>query len=120
MNNKGWLRLWVVLTVIGVPVAAELDFQQKERFWTDLNAVAIKNCVDVEYSSPAHPDALECGRQQGTMKTVFQREGTTPLKYWSSTMGVFFIADLVLAAILAALLAAALWVVRGFRRTSTP
>lgn len=114
MRLKGLFRLWLVLTLIGVPLVAGLDFQQKVNFWNDMDKTVIKNCVDTEFQDPTHPDALECGRKQGTYKTVFERESTTPGVYWSQQLGYAFLEDLILTAGLAVAFLVGRWVWRGF------
>lgn len=115
MRKKGLVRLWIVLTALGVPVAAVMDFQQKQHFWHNLDKVTVQQCVDEEYNDPAHPDALECSRRAGTEKTVFEREDITPMRYWAGALGGAFIADLILTALLAAVFFTVRWVWRGFR-----
>lgn len=114
MRIKGWIRLWVVVTVIAVPTFSIVEYNQQETVWDNLDKLIIKDCVDAEFDGPTHPDALECGRKQGTSKTFFEREETTPLKYWSESLGLSFALDCILTALLVAAFLAARWVVRGF------
>ena len=81
----------------------------------DQDAVTTKLCVDEEFNSPTHPDALECGRKAGMFKTLFQREGTTPARYWSLSLGFFFLVDLVLTGLVIGAFCAVRWIARGFK-----
>ena len=118
MRYKGWVRLWIVLTLIAVPTIAELDFQQKERFWGNLDQITTKVCVDQEFESPNHPDAIECSRKAGSAKTIFERENTTPRAYWTGAFGYAFILDLIATALIIAAFLVARWVWRGFRNSN--
>jgi hypothetical protein len=115
MKMKGIVRLWVVLAAVFVITISALDFRQKEQFWNAWMDSTIKTCVDIEWSKPNHPDALECGKRQGTMETVFQHEGTTPGRYWSTTLAWAFVGYLVLTLIVSGLFLIGRWVWRGFR-----
>jgi hypothetical protein len=114
VNRQGWLRLWIVLTVIGVPAAAIWDSNRKAEFWESQNRAAIKNCVAIELASPKRPDALECARRQGAYESDFEREGTTPAAYWSLTLASYFVLDLLLTGLIAGLVFVGRWVWRGF------
>lgn len=117
---RGWFRLWVVCTVIFVPTVAELDFQQKVNFWAGLDKITIDQCVKSEFDNPDHPDALKCGHSFGTDKTIFEREGTTPGRYWPMAFGAAFLLDLITTALVALAILAVLWVWRGFRPRIEP
>jgi len=115
MKLNGWVRLWIVVTVIGVPIAAELEFQQTAKFWDNLTEAHIKSCVDAAWDRPDHPDAIKCEQANGDYKTVFQHENTSPARYWSELMGEFLIFDIFVTALLAAAFWACRWVIRGFK-----
>jgi hypothetical protein len=104
----------LVLTVIGVPSATLWEQQREAQVWTDLDKIAVDNCVDQE-SLPGHPRAFDCARDAGAMKTFFDHENTTPLRYWSTGILVMFVLDLVITGIVVAFVLAVRWVVRGFR-----
>ena len=113
-SKRGWFRLWVVLTVIGVPAAAEWNFQHDEDTWRTIDKMTIELCVDEETKLPSHPDALACGHQRGADQTLFQHERISPARYWLTSLGIFFALDLVLTALLVAAFLAGRWVFRGF------
>lgn len=115
----GWFRLWVVLSVVGIPMAAYFgDFQQKVKFWGDLDKFSTRICVEQESNLQNHPDALECARKAGTFQTVFQREHTTPAAYWSGVLFGAFLADLAVTAVIIGAAFVVRWVWRGFRPAS--
>ncbi|HEX3430030.1 MAG TPA: hypothetical protein VHT03_04010 [Rhizomicrobium sp.] len=120
MRLNGWIRLWIVVTIIAVPTFSIVETNHQQAVWDDINKAIIKQCVDEEFDSPKHPDALECGRQQGTYKTFFERENTTPLRYWSVSLAFSFAADCILTGLLLAAFFAARWVFRGFYRKGAP
>lgn len=114
MRVKGWVRLWFVLTVIGVPAAAWVDFQQQLAWWNNLDRMISKTCVDAEMDRPEHPDAIECGRKAGQFNTFFERNNTTPARFWTEGLAVYGAADLLLTAFIVGAFFVARWVVRGF------
>ena len=120
MRVAGWFRIWLVLTVLGVPAATLWMTQKQFNTWDDIDKATIHSCVDAEWARPNHPDALECTRQAGAYKTVFEREHTTPFRYWSTGLGVTFLADLVITGLIVFLAAVVRWVVRGFRPADGP
>lgn len=115
MVHKGWFRLWVVATLIAVPTIAWKDFSQKEQFWGNLASFASHVCVNQETEFPNHPDAIECARNVGAFKTMFEREGTTPIAYWSHTLGYAFLLDFGATGVLFVVYLIASWVKRGFQ-----
>jgi hypothetical protein len=117
MRRRGWIRLWIVVSAIGVPAAAEWQFQHDSKFWSYINEMTVKTCVDAEFSEPSHPDALECGKKQGTFETVFERQHTTPARYWSLQLAGYFVIDCILTALLFGGFLVTRWVARGFRET---
>jgi hypothetical protein len=46
---------------------------------------------------------------------MFQHEHTTPGRYWGEALGLAFVADLMLMALVAGAFFVGRWVVRGFR-----
>ena len=112
---KGLIRLWLVATVISVPVAAEIQFNQTQKFWDDLTAIQSKFCVDAESNQDGHPDALKCLQQMGAYKTVFEHEEISPARYWSSNLAVYLVIDLVITALLLLTYLVGRWVYRGFK-----
>jgi len=114
-SRRGWFRLWAVVTVIGVPAAAEWNFQNQQATWDAIEKPMSQLCVEEELNRPSHPDAIECGHQAGTDKTVFEHEGVTPLRFWTETLGIFLLLDLVLAGIVIAGFLVIRWIVRGFK-----
>ncbi|HXA40963.1 MAG TPA: hypothetical protein VNW53_18325 [Phenylobacterium sp.] len=117
MRRAGWFRLWLLLTVLGVPAAAIWGEVRDDRVWQRLDEATMNRCVDVELSRPDHPDAVVCARRAGAYKANFQREGTTLLRYWSLRLGVMFVGDLIITGLVVAFVLAIRWVVRGFRAT---
>ena len=115
MRARGWFRLWVVLTLIGVPVAAEWQFQQSWAIWQSIDQQVIKNCVEAVADGSSSVSSFQCEKNEGVLKTFFQREEITPLAYWSQSLGFFFAVDLVLTALVLGAFFTVLWVWRGFR-----
>jgi hypothetical protein len=58
--------------------------------------LTIQTCVDAEFSRSDHPDALKCGHEAGADKSYFEHAGTTPLRFWSTGLGIAFLVDLVI------------------------
>jgi hypothetical protein len=114
-HRRGLIRLWIVASIIGVPLLANADFQQRAQFWDKLDNHIIEECVNEEWRFPSHPDAFECDRQRGAMKTIFERENTTPSSYWAWTLSWAFLADLVVTAALFSIFLVGRWVWRGFK-----
>lgn len=81
MRRAGWFRLWLLLTILGVPAATIWADVEQERTWSRLDELTMKSCVDMELSRADQPDAVVCARKAGAYRTVFEREGTTPLRY---------------------------------------
>jgi hypothetical protein len=115
MHGKGWFRLWVLLSLIAVPAATFWSAEQDTRTWASIDQQVIKTCVDAEWSSPTRPDALKCSHRMGADQTIFQREHTTPLQYWSTGLAIMFGIDLLITAAVVVLALSVRWVVRGFR-----
>jgi hypothetical protein len=115
MRKAGWFRLWLVLTVVGVPALSWWQFQHDYGQMEELNRGIVKTCVDVEYDSPRHPDSTECLRRMGADKTYFERNNITPGRYWRMSLAVSLAIDLVLTGLIVALALVLRWVVRGFR-----
>ncbi len=115
MRRAGWLRLWIVVTVIGVPIAALEGFQSESAFWVNMDKVDIKMCVDAEADLSTHPDALKCAHTVGADQTYFQHEHVAPLTYWSERLVLYFILDCILTALLVGAYFVVRWVVNGFR-----
>jgi len=114
MRAKGWVRLWIVLTLLGVPLVSELQFQSESETWNDLDKITIEQCVNQEFNNPSHPDALECGRKLGVYKTFFERENIKPALYWAESLGFSFLIDCFLTALIIGVFLVARWVLRGF------
>lgn len=115
MKLKGWLRLWVVLSAVGVPLASMLSFHSQQKWWHDNDEVIMKLCVDEEIDNPKHSDALECGRQSGVLKSFYERENITPGLYWSESLGLFFILDCIITAFLIGAFFVVRWIIVGFK-----
>ena len=114
MRWTGLFRLWVVLSLLIVPTAAFFLARQDMATWETIDANNEKVCIDREMNSATHPDALACERAVGADKTVFQHENCTAAVYWSEALLGGFIVDLIITAIVAFVVAAVLWVRRGF------
>lgn len=119
MRWTGWVRLWVVMSAIAVPLIAYALARTDMATWESLNENAIRFCVDQETNAAAHPNATACVHATGADQTVFQREHTTPLAYWSEALLGGLIADLFVTGIVGGIAAAAMWVRRGFRSGQT-
>lgn len=116
MKRKGWLRLWIVLTVVGVPVASAREYNRLWWTWFELDKWTIQQCVEWQSNAATHPDARKCEHDAGADQTPFQHEHVSPAKWWSETLAVFFVVDLFLTGLLIAAFLAGRWVVRGFRQ----
>ncbi len=114
MRWKGWFRLWVALSAVVVPLMAYALARPDMATWESLNESSIRLCVDQEANLPSHPNATACVHATGADQTVFQREHTTPLTYWSEALLAGLVADLVLTGVIVGIIAVALWVRRGF------
>lgn len=116
--HRGWVRLWVVVSLVIVPAMAFWQFDQWSAEWQRIDDWTIRNCVDAEFGRANHPDALKCGHSAGADKTVFQRENTTPLVWWSQALFFALLFDLITTATLVLIYVAIRWVWRGFRPSS--
>ena len=121
--RKGLLRLWVVTSVIGVPVASEMQFNSLANSWEEIDANGIRICGDSEAiaaSSQRPYSQAECFRSVGVYndkneaQTAFMHEHTTPGAYWLESLTLFFLIDLVLTALMIGTFLVARWVFRGF------
>ena len=97
------MRLWIVLTVLGVPAASCVEFEQQAAVWDEADTRIIKQCVDTKYDSGGKRDALKCTSAQGTDQSIYQREGTTLAAYWGSSLLLFLLADLLITALVVGL-----------------
>jgi hypothetical protein len=104
-----------VVTGLGVPTAAILEFNSQTKVWRDLDAMTVSQCVNEEWDGSAHPDSLRCAHARGADKTYFQHEGISPARYWLGSLGIFFLFDCFITALLVAGFYVARWVIRGFR-----
>jgi hypothetical protein len=112
MPDKGWIRLWIVLSAVGVPVAALLLEQAEWDRWSALDRTGIQICVQTTHD---YASEQACVRRLGADKTMFEHEGVTPARYWAQAIGIVFLLDLILTAVLIGAYFCARWVVRGFR-----
>jgi hypothetical protein len=117
MCVKGWFRLWICLTLIGVPLSSALQLHSESQFWESLDRSTIKQCVDEELSGPSHEDALICAHRRGADRTFFQHENITPAAYWAQSLGLFTLLDCVLTAVIVGLFFVVRWVVEGFKES---
>ena len=113
--HRGWVRLWLVVSLVIVPATAMWQFDQFSKEWQRIDDWTVRNCVDAEFSRPDHPDALQCGHKAGADQTVFQREHTTPLAWWSQALLFALLLDLAITAALVLIYISARWVWRGFK-----
>ena len=113
MRGKGLFRLWIVLTIIAVPSFALYLVNDNMATWDTLNQHDVEICVNQEGSSATF-NADDCIHKSGGDKTMFEHEHMTPAAYWGEAIGVSLLFDLVITAIIAALVGAILWVKRGF------
>lgn len=114
MRWRGWFRLWIVIGVIAVPAIALYGAHLDMEPWQRITDTDIRFCVDEAENNPAHPDSEACMRQHGDYRTVFEREGTTPAHYWTEAIAVSLAIYLALTGIVAVMIAAGVWVWRGF------
>ena len=94
MRALGWVRLWLLSTVVAVPAAAVRQFDVDRDAQAQAVRPVVQGCLAKEMSSPKHPDALECMHAHGVDGTVFERMHTTPLEYWSGSLSVLLAVDL--------------------------
>ena len=45
MRRRGWFRLWVVATLIGVPAATLWTVIDNEKTWEAIDQVTIQQCI---------------------------------------------------------------------------
>lgn len=115
MRIQGWIRLWLVVTLIGVPIGAGLVYQSDSHRYDWATDMAIRICRDQEENLSTHPDSIQCAQRLGAYQSIFDREKVTPLNYWLGNFIGLFIADLLLTALLAAAFFVGRWVLRGFK-----
>jgi hypothetical protein len=113
MRAKGWMRLWIVLTLIGVPVAAGWQVESQSKWWSKLDELTMKLCVDAEFSNPSHPDAIECAKKQGAYRPLYERDRMSIGAYWGEYLGVTFFLDCLLTALLIGAFHVVRWIGRG-------
>ena len=112
---KGLIRLWLVASLIGIPVAAVIQFNQTQKVWDDIAATNIKLCVDAELDTEGHPDALKCAHEKGAGMTLYEHEEISLIRYWSISLAWFLVIDLLITALLLMTYLAGRWVYRGFK-----
>jgi len=112
MRRRGLVRLWVVLSGLFVPAIAFWMVNDSMNTWAQLDKISVQTCVNREGEPNFNVD--ECVHDAGADKTVFQHEHTSPGRYWGEALGVAFLFDLVITALLAAAFFVVRWVVRGF------
>jgi hypothetical protein len=118
MRRRGWLRLWIVATLVGVPGFAFWQVNDSMRTWDSLDKMAIDSCVARE--GTPNFDVDKCAHEAGVGKTMFEHEGTTPGRYWSEALGVGLLFDLVLTGLVVGAFLVIRWVVRGFKDDGRP
>lgn len=114
MRWRGWVRLWIVLSLLFVVIAAVIDMNDNQRTWDKLDHIEIEQCVSAEEYT--HEDGLKCAHRQGADQTLFQHEHTTPAAWWTQEFGAWLLVDLLATAGLLAIVSVVGWVVRGFRK----
>ena len=119
LRRKGLLRLWVVVSTIAVPSIAFWFAQMDMQVWNGLSISAINFCVEEETNVATHPNATECIHRMEADKSVYEREHTTPLAYWSEALLGGLVVDLLFTGTLSLIVYAVLWVRRGFREEDT-
>ena len=113
MRKRGLFRLWVVFTVLFVPGLAFWGVNDNMDTWARLDKMAIDTCVSQE-GRPGF-DVDQCVHDAGADQTMFQHEHTTPGRYWAGALGISFVTDLIITALLVGAFFVGRWVVRGFR-----
>lgn len=116
-RREGLIRLWIILSIVGVPLLAEADFNQREEFWTNISALPIKQCLENE-SRPPYEDALICAHRMKADQSVFDHEHTTPAAYWSEALMWAFVLDIVITAVVYGVFRVCFWIASGFRPKS--
>lgn len=112
--HLGWLRLWIVLTIIVVPVMAELQFREMQSTWDHLDKMAVHHCVDEEFESNFKVDSLNCLKKDGAFKVIFERENTTAARWWAGALGISLIFDIIITISVVIFYQAVRWIIRGF------
>jgi hypothetical protein len=117
-RNRGLFRLWIVAATIAVFALVATDWEQKVSFWNDMSTWQVKICVQAQMTVQNHPDSIECERKLGLYKSIFERENTTPLVYWSQVFedSVLMVVggSLFIVATAWLLIAIGRWIYRGF------
>ena len=114
MRRRGLFRLWVVATAILVPATAFWMVSDFINTWGEIDRNTIELCVNSE-GPPPKEDATHCVHRMGADQTAFQHEHTTAGAYWGEALGIAFLFDLVITALLVGAFFVGRWVVRGFR-----
>jgi hypothetical protein len=126
MRRRGLFRLWVVATAIFVPAVALWQVNQLIDGWESIDSIAIQYCVN-QSVSPARINSPnfkagsstgyvdKCIHDRGADQTAFQHEHTTAGAYWGEALGLAFVLDLFLSALIAGAFVAVRWVARGFK-----
>src|SRR4051794_31281183 len=109
MRWRGWFRLWVFVSIIGVPIVTFVSAQSYFNTWKELDRITIQQCSDEE-SRPPYPDAFKCARQHGAMTPYFERDHTTALAFWGEGLGGFLVLDVLLTLVLVGLALFVSWV----------
>ncbi|SEM41003.1 hypothetical protein SAMN05192583_0091 [Sphingomonas gellani] len=116
MALKGLIRLWLVVTLIGVPAMTIRDYSKASRLWGDINQSIYDQCArDAEAVGDYNPHG-DCIHSRGGYKNVYQHENETAVSWWAKGLGLFFLVDLVLTGLLVAGFLVLRWVMRGFRQ----
>lgn len=113
--HKGWLRLWIVATVIGVPVGTIWDASADQAVWNAISHGQVDNCVYDQTTLSTHPDSIECAHRVHAYEPAFMREHTTVGAYWGGRLIGYFILDCILTLLLIGAAFVGRWVYRGFR-----
>lgn len=83
------------------------------KWWAAVDQYKIQQCD--KWLSGWPSEHKKCVQESGADQTMFQQQGTTPVRYWSDTLGFYFMADLILTALLVGVFFVVRWVVRGFK-----
>jgi hypothetical protein len=113
MRRRGLIRLWIVATAIFVPAVALWMVNDSIDTWEELDKISIQTCVNREGEQNFNVD--ECVHAAGADQTAFQHEHTTAGAYWAEALGIAFLFDLMITALLVGAFFVGRWVIRGFR-----
>lgn len=118
IRRKGLIRLWIVLSVFWTVGWSFYAFAELARGWAAADKISYEICFDSTMRE-GNETSDQCLDREGVKKSIFEREHTTALVWWSEALGISFVMDLVLTVLLVGLFYVVRWIARGFRSDST-